>query len=480
MEQILEHQGFLMVGGAVSSLHETPEGGWMMCGDKTTIDLSVLQKSARKRTIELAPMYPINRTAMELLKLCNGTSNNKEIFAKMASEFDCSLDDVKNAIEPFVKRALKLKHLQVSPCKDPKNKTVSGSREYYFPIHMSIELTSRCNFKCKYCYRSAEVASSDNQTQFTLPGQEILQILGKMSKGGVSVIELTGGEPLLHPDILEIIDYCGKNFTLCALLTNGTYVTEEIAQALENAGNFLIGISLDGPNEEIVDELAGYRGAYKKICNSFRILAEHNLLARAGMTVIPENIDYIEDTLLLAKECRVSAFTASTIMMMGRASEMELKQEHLCRFVRNMAELSEKYPDILLQTGAKGKEFAEKRGNCGAGYQGFAIGPNGDVRACLVNCQKWSVIGNLLSEDYETVFSSPKIKRFRNLRWPQPEDCGDCEMAWYCGNCAMRGIETALTKKPDCKWAKEQNVWDWVLPEEATEEYKTCRRSQPL
>jgi radical SAM protein with 4Fe4S-binding SPASM domain len=435
----------------------------MTCGNKHTIDFSQLLKSDRKSLVTLSPLFSVNRTAVELLKLCDGTRTIDEIKAQMAAQYYTDVAAVEAALGPFVQEALKAKHLEPAFHRDPQSIRVTGSTQYYVPLHAAVEVTSRCNFRCKFCYRSADYVGASPEVEYELATDQNLEVLSKLAQAGVCALELTGGEPLLHPGILDIIKYCGAHFNLCALLTNGSTLTEKAAQAMADAGNFVVGISLDGPNEQIVDECAGCRGAYARVQCGFELLSKHQIVCRAAMTTTPETVDYIEETLHLAQQWHATAFSAVPSMIMGRARELAgINLEFYARFVNRWRQVAKGHEDFTTRGTDVGRKYAEKCGNCGAGYRAVAVGPTGDVRPCLVNGEPWSVIGNLLAQDLEEICASPKVRFFRNLHWPDKDVCGDCDQYWYCGRCAMRGISTAREHKPDCRWAQQAGVWDYV------------------
>jgi MoaA/NifB/PqqE/SkfB family radical SAM enzyme len=459
----MEKQGYLKFGEFVKYVHETPEGGWIVCTNGQTIDFSKLLKSDRKSLVTLTPLFPVNRTALEFMKLCDGSLTVEEIKGRMASRYRTEVAAVEEALGPFVQLALKAKHLDLTFYRDPQNIRVTGSAQYYLPLHAAVEVTSRCNFRCRYCYRSAEHVGTASKAAFELTTDQSLAMLSKLAEAGVGTMELTGGEPLLHPGILEIIKFCGAHFNLCALLTNGSTVTEKAAQALADAGNFVVGISIDGPNEQVVDESAGCRGVYARVRRGFELLAKHQIVSRAAMTVTPETVDYVEETLRLAQEWHASAFSAAPLMSMGRAKETSgIDLEFYRQFICNWHRAAKGHSDYVLKSTDSGRQYAEKCGNCGAGWRSLVVGPTGDVRFCLTNHDQWSLIGNLLCQDLAAICASPKVRFFRNLHWPDEKVCGDCDQYWYCGRCAMRGISTALEHKPDCRWAQESGVWNWV------------------
>ncbi|MGQ9712283.1 MAG: radical SAM protein [Desulfotomaculales bacterium] len=112
------------------------------------------------------------------------------------------------------------------------------------PLVVTIELTNECNLKCRHCYASAG-EKLDNELSL----DEIKQLLGEISQLGTMEVEFSGGEPLLRPDLFEMIEYAeGLDFSV-VLITNGTLVDREVASTLGNLGLKHVQVSLDGLKE---------------------------------------------------------------------------------------------------------------------------------------------------------------------------------------------------------------------------------------
>ncbi len=112
---------------------------------------------------------------------------------------------------------------------------------------LRLELTNQCNFKCSYCF-CAEQISEKNGTY--LETQKAKKLIDQASEMGVRRFILIGGEPLMHPDILDIISYITDKRGYSSLVTNGSLLMgnkgEQMIQDLAAAGLRYIAISLDG------------------------------------------------------------------------------------------------------------------------------------------------------------------------------------------------------------------------------------------
>ncbi|MFP4143076.1 MAG: GTP 3',8-cyclase MoaA [Thermoplasmata archaeon] len=123
--------------------------------------------------------------------------------------------------------------------------------------NIRISLTQRCNLDCFYCHREGEDGGEKN-TSLTL--SEVEKLVKTAYELGMSKVKYSGGEPLLHPDIEEIISYSADLMDDVSLTTNGTLLPEK-AENLKSAGLDRVNVSLDVKDQE----------CYKKITNEKKV-----------------------------------------------------------------------------------------------------------------------------------------------------------------------------------------------------------------
>ena len=118
--------------------------------------------------------------------------------------------------------------------------------KYERPIlSLRITITNRCNVNCLYCHHDGMVRSKDEMT-----ADELYTICKIAKKIGVKKIRLSGGEPLIRKDIVEIVEKIASlDFKDISLTTNGTFL-EEYAEDLKKAGLDRVNVSLDTLNRE--------------------------------------------------------------------------------------------------------------------------------------------------------------------------------------------------------------------------------------
>ena len=155
--------------------------------------------------------------------------------------------------------------------KDPTNRPVSNLR---------VSLTSKCNLSCIYCHKEGEKSPKEQ-----ISAEEIAEILRVAATFEIRSVKFTGGEPLLRPDLIEIVKSVPRGME-SSLTTNGTLLADQ-ASALKDAGLMRVNVSLDSLNSE----------TYKKITGIDRmndVLAGIDAALEAGLTPVKLNMVVLE------------------------------------------------------------------------------------------------------------------------------------------------------------------------------------------
>src|SRR6266545_1318814 len=195
---------------------------------------------------------------------------------------------------------------------------VTGSTTAFYPPHMSVELTEACNLRCDYCYRESDATKLSH-----MPTDALVGLLEKLWGAGLRSVELTGGEPLLHKDFRRILALCAERFEMVGVLTNGTRLTDDLAQQFAEMGEKLMySVSLDASTPEAHDARRGVKGAWARTTRNVARLAALGVGIRVSMVVDERNFYDLENTLLLAKSLGARAFSYSPLLPLGRGKEM--------------------------------------------------------------------------------------------------------------------------------------------------------------
>lgn len=151
------------------------------------------------------------------------------------------------------------------------------------PIAGELDLTMRCNLRCLHCYCPQDV----NKKELTF--HEICRILDEITDAGCLWLLITGGEPLIRTDFLDIYTHAKKKGLIITLFTNGTLVTPKIADYLKEWPPFLVEISLYGGTQETYEKVTGVAGSYKECLNGVEMLLQRKIPLRLKTLVTTLN-----------------------------------------------------------------------------------------------------------------------------------------------------------------------------------------------
>lgn len=291
--------------------------------------------------------------------------------------------------------------------------------QIYTPLVVTLELTNQCNLRCRHCY-----ASAGEKLENELSLDEIKQLLRELSQAGTVEVEFSGGEPLLRPDLFEIIEYAeGLDFSV-VLITNGTLVDRETARTLGSLGLKHVQVSLDGLKENH-DYLRG-DGTYEAVLESVRLLAGEGVSVAVRTTVTRRNVGELEEVADLAVSMGASKLGFVRFFPAGRGmaykEELMLDTEEIMLFCRSIERVREKYKDELEISADPCGFFDEDmfkkilRGGsplCSCGKTWCIIKPNGIVSPCDVITFYG---GNVRTQKFREIWEkAPIMKTFRDF-----------------------------------------------------------------
>lgn len=161
----------------------------------------------------------------------------------------------------------------------------------FVPFHVDLLVSSRCNLKCVMCnvWSLAEKYPSIAQRELEITEYE--NLLDELSSLGTISLCISGGEPLLKKGVFSIIKKAKEKKLFVELITNGTLITNEIAQKLIASDVDLVTVSIDAPIAEMHDQTRGAKGLWERSTRGLRIL--YDLRERAKSQKPRLAIDYV-------------------------------------------------------------------------------------------------------------------------------------------------------------------------------------------
>jgi Fe-coproporphyrin III synthase len=178
-------------------------------------------------------------------------------------------------------------------------------------------VTRRCNLRCVHCYSRSE----DRTYGGELDHQEGLSLIDDLASFGAPVILFSGGEPLIRPDILELVRYATGKGVRAVLSTNGTLINGHLAQDLKKIGLSYVGISLDGL-EAIHDEFRGVKGTFGRCIRAIEECKGVGLKVGLRFTINRRNFLDIPGIFDLVERLDIPRICFYHLVYAGRGTEL--------------------------------------------------------------------------------------------------------------------------------------------------------------
>src|SRR5881296_130273 len=170
---------------------------------------------------------------------------------------------------------------------------LSGDR---FPLSSQWEITCRCNLRCIMCYTDCFNTPDMLRQELSFP--EIVRIMDEIQEAGCLELCLTGGELLARKDFLDIYTYAKQKGFLVTVFTNGTLLTEKIADYWVQYPPSMIEISFHGLTEQSFERITQGPGSYERCLAGIRLILERKLpltLKTTGMTANRDEVLRIKE-----------------------------------------------------------------------------------------------------------------------------------------------------------------------------------------
>jgi radical SAM protein with 4Fe4S-binding SPASM domain len=201
--------------------------------------------------------------------------------------------DVDKLTESEQKMAKSLIELQIVIPSYSGRKSICKVRELVgkHPLNIiQLEITKRCNFNCIHCYlgNDRQVFNQD------MKKEDVFKIIDEASKMGVFEFNITGGEPLLHPDMEEILVHIYESGMRTRIYTNGYLINDRWIELFKKLDIYRIRISVDGIDPKTHDGIRGVKG-FSIIQNNIDKLTHNGIEVEITTTLMRDNLSDIHD-----------------------------------------------------------------------------------------------------------------------------------------------------------------------------------------
>jgi radical SAM protein with 4Fe4S-binding SPASM domain len=326
-----------------------------------------------------------------------------------------------------------------------------------FPDHPVWEMTTACNLKCVHCHTTGGSPRADELTT-----EEAKDLLNELSQfPNFRMMAFTGGEPLMRPDLVELLAYSrslGFNNTIA---TNATLIDDGVARRLRDHGVVIAAVSLDGFSAKTHDMVRGLPGSFDSAVEGMRALRRAGVLLHINITAMEYNVDQIDKLMDLVEDLDTGILLIYQLVPVGRGRAIEdavlgkVANEWLTRFMARAQSSANaimepvagpQYWSFLLKrariSNGIPRYLAEKVFHgCSAGRGFIYIKPDGAVWPCPFiekSC------GSVRERSFREIWTgSSVLSELRQREKLLKGQCGECEYRRLCGGC--RGRAWALT-----------------------------------
>lgn len=305
----------------------------------------------------------------------------------------------------------------------PIQKKLNLARAYFTrsPVWCAWQVNYRCNFRCAFCHYWADPMGDAPE----LSVEDFRTGSRKLSELGALLVSLAGGEPLIRPDIVDIVAAVAE-WHFPFITTNGWFSTAQLARDLFAAGLWGVSVSLDYPSADRHDQRRGTPGAFERGLAAI----EHFSAARQfkwqrvnWMAVLmDDNLDELEPMLQMARE-RDAYFMVQPYGA-RKTGARRFMHANDGTVSRHLLDLRRKYPNFLSNPYFLSRFDQALNGGvpgCRAGRGFFSIDSTGEIAVCVE--ERARPVANLFKHSSREI-----VQRLRNDRVAD-----HCRACWY--NC---------------------------------------------
>lgn len=318
------------------------------------------------------------------------------------------------------------------------------------PTFVTIKPTLNCVANCLHCNPRSKKFTREK----VLTLEEYNQLFKKLKKLGTKQICISGGEPLLYKDIVDLVKLVTKNGMQASLNTNGWLLNTNKFKELIDAGLLVINLSIDSPNEDQHDELRRLKGLFERAVNQIKECRSFNIPFKLNIRMVLSKYNYkqIGEMIKLATDINadilsidmIEADSKNKLFLLNKNEIEEFKNIYIPKLIKMIEKLDineelqrynvKQIKDMFntsfnpIENFENGIYWPDERikEKCDIPNSFMIIEGDGMVLPCnAVEYNRNEIIGNILDTDIEKLWNSKKWKQFRKKKM---EFCRECPM----------------------------------------------------
>ncbi len=283
-----------------------------------------------------------------------------------------------------------------------------------------------CNLKCKHC----AVEGGEGVFLAYESAEAYKEAIDSMKEGGVDAIYISGGEPLLHPHIYDIVRHAKDNDIYLSVGTNGYGLRDKEARELAKAGVDKVYVSIDHYEREKHDYLRSGE-AFENAINAVRYLKNYGIPVRVDAIIWKENWDKLEDFVYFCMKHGVDEVIFAWPVKVGRAAknaEIIIPPENEYLSVgKTLQGLKEKYEGTIDIKYHRFEPFGNDANNCKGGQKILYVDATGRLSPCFwMTCiqQEFFTEETVFNSGFRDLLNSSEIVQFREMKEERAKEYG--------------------------------------------------------
>jgi radical SAM protein with 4Fe4S-binding SPASM domain len=306
-------------------------------------------------------------------------------------------------------------------------------------LDVSIELTDRCPLQCAHCYNNLPINDKESGSR-ELSTAEHFRVLDELAEMGCLWLLYTGGEIFARPDFLEIYTYAKQKGFLITLFTNGTMITDEIADYLLQWPPFSIEVTMYGRTKEVYEAVTGIPGSYGRFLRGIEALCSRGLPLK--LKTVANSINKHEVLAMkhfAEKELHVNFKFEGVLNPRVDSSKaplaFRLPAEEVVAFDLRSPGVPDEYRKLAEQDLRAPEGPDDRLYGCGGGMYSFALDPYGQISLCVLSQkEKYNLRGGSVKQAWEQF-----IAGLRQKKLTKSSRCESCRIRSLCNMCPAFG-----------------------------------------
>ncbi|MFA6033800.1 MAG: radical SAM protein [Myxococcota bacterium] len=326
-----------------------------------------------------------------------------------------------------------------------------------FGVHAVWEVTEACNLRCRHCHATSSTASPDELD--TREGYAFLDQLSALK--GFQMLAYSGGEPLVRPDINDLLAYTKKKGLVSVIATNGTLIDDARARELVKLGVKGIAVSFDSTDPAIHNAIRQSPTAFDRALRGIEACKKAGMVIQLNYTAMKENVDTLPSVIRFAHDIHADIMLCYQLVPMGRGgaiAQSALSPEQNRKLVNTVRTLQKDAVTVVEPVAAPqywahllGRDNLDPKDTikggpfhgCAAGWGLIYVKPNGEVWPCpFVPVSGGNVRTTPLAEIHQKSDIFTRLSTRDHLKGK----CGECDNRHICGGC--RGKAYAVCGDP--------------------------------